>query len=149
MGAIGHPRSSPALRLVDADEATWADRQRVREANAADAALSPTDARAILAARVRDSLEGGRAAILRPERRATLIDLSARLGLRPFDASLIIAIVQDGARHGEAPTEAATAGRLRLVRPPARDRSPLWSAIAATTLAAAIAAALIAWLLAG
>jgi hypothetical protein len=154
MGVIGHPNPShTALRLVEAPDPaagpTWADRQRVRQANADAAGLSPSDARTILAARAGEALEGGRAAILRPERRARLLDLSARMGLRPFDASMIIAIVQDAARHDEPLDHEQTTGRLRLVRPPTRDRVPLYAALAATLLALATTAALIAWILAG
>ncbi len=50
---------------------------------------------------VRKSIEGGRAAILRPERRRELFTRATSLGLRPFDATLVIAIVQDAARRGE------------------------------------------------
>jgi hypothetical protein len=71
------------------------------------------------------------------------------MGLRPFDASMIIAIVQDAARHDEPLDHEQTTARLRLVRPPTRDRVPLYAALAATLLALATTAALIAWILAG
>lgn len=39
--------------------------------------------------------------LLIPEDRRALMDHAARLGMRPFDASLVIAIVQDARRRGE------------------------------------------------
>lgn len=41
------------------------------------------------------------------------------LRLRAFDASLIIAIVQDSARHGEGALSRAVESRLSLLAPPA------------------------------
>jgi hypothetical protein len=72
-------------------------RRNVAQENHAASALSPFDARLIFAQHVGVALEGGRAAILRPERRQALIAQAKRLGLRPFDANLVIAIVQDAA----------------------------------------------------
>jgi hypothetical protein len=70
------------------------------EATTYASALAATDARWVLASRVSDSLQGGRAGVLPPESRTKLLDLGRRLGLRPFDCNLIIAIVQDHARCG-------------------------------------------------
>ena len=53
---------------------------------------------------------------LTPETREELIKKATRLGLRPFDASLIIAIAQDQARHGRGLEHAEST--LRLIRPP-------------------------------
>jgi hypothetical protein len=75
-------------------------RENVRSAGAASQ-LSSDDARVIFAMKVQDCLEGGRAAILRPKRREELLSLSHQMGFRPFDANLIIALVQDAARRGE------------------------------------------------
>gem|GEM_PF-6657509 len=71
--------------------------------------LSAADARVIFATQVQDCLEGGRAAILRPQRREELLALSHRMGFRPFDANLIIALVQDAARRGEVLAHVASA----------------------------------------
>lgn len=62
--------------------------------------LRPDDARWILALRTRQRLQGGTAAVLPAESRAELMQVGRRLGLRAFDAALIIAIVQDDARVG-------------------------------------------------
>lgn len=78
--------------------------------------LSVIDARSLFAIDVAHAIEGGRAAILRPKRRRELVAAAVTRGLREFDANLIIAIVQDGVRHGETPLSEGVAGRLGLVR---------------------------------
>ena len=72
------------------------------------------DPRWVLAVRTAERLEG---ATLRPERRERLLQLGKVMGLSPFDASLIIAIVQDQARRGHLPDYCPTAGepQLRMV----------------------------------
>lgn len=65
--------------------------------------LAAGDPRWVFAARVASQLEGGRAGVLRPERRERLMRTAKMLGLRAFDASLVIALVQDSARRGEMP----------------------------------------------
>lgn len=97
--------------------------RRVQEENAAASVLDPEDARAILARRVVESLEGGSAAILRPEVRSRLVTTGVRMGLRPFDANLVIAIMQDDARlakeRGKPPTARLSPGamsRIGMVR---------------------------------
>lgn len=50
------------------------------------------------------------------------MDIGRRLGLRPFDVSLIIAIVQDEARVGAGRLNADVAARLAMV-PGAGDRA--------------------------
>ena len=51
-----------------------------------------------LAGDVAGALDG---AVLTPERRRGLIEEARRLGMREFDANLVIAVVQDRARRGE------------------------------------------------
>lgn len=84
-------------------------------------ALLGDDARWVFAVRVRREVQGGHAAIVTPESRKRLLRLANRLGLRDFDANLVIAIVQDDARtHGGTlpiPSDAVKAP-LSLVRPP-------------------------------
>lgn len=134
----------PRLALPGAHAPRRADRA-VARANRAAAALGADDARAIFSARVAGALEGGRAAVLRPEHRRRLVGAAAGMGLRPFDANLIIAIVQDAARRGEA---AQTSPLVCLMR--AGDRRRSWrvpfSALAAATAAALVFAALRVWL---
>lgn len=86
--------------------------------NRAAAGLAANDARWALAARTADSLEGGNAAVLPPEQRARLTRMATGLGLRMFDANLVIAIVQDGARSGEGALGQGVTERLQLVQPP-------------------------------
>ena len=81
---------------------------------------------------------------LTPETRDALIRKATRLGLRPFDASLIIAIAQDQARHGRALEHAEPT--LRLIRPPQRTE-PSWPAVRRWSMAVACASLVSATLL--
>ena len=150
--------NQPALRLVNAGVVPRATPLRSRNPTQAIAAenrsaatLSASDARWVLAARTASVLEGGRAAVLPPERRRRLVSLATNLGLRPFDANLVIAIVQDAARTGQGPLGPAVAERLLLVRPPERERvSGLGPAILASIgLAVILTYVLIGWILGG
>ena len=76
---------------------------------------------------------------LTPEKRDELIKKATRLGLRPFDASLIIAIAQDQARHGR-PLEHAEP-TLRLIRPPGHPETT-WHGLRRWSMAIACAALL-------
>ncbi|HBS28995.1 MAG TPA: hypothetical protein DEB06_05995 [Phycisphaerales bacterium] len=150
------PRSDPRLRLAASEGDRPLDevlaRRAVEEENrrAAGPSISPTDLRHALAERASAALEGGRAALLRAERRRWLIDDAARRGLSPFEANLVIAIVQDAARRGEDPRSGATIGRLGAVPPragaPVGERwfwVRVWLASAA--LAALLLNAMIGW----
>jgi len=99
--------------------------------------LSPEDARVILAARVADAIEGGKAAMLRPDRRRDLVAAGVRMGLRPFDANLVIAIVQDAARSDAA--HPAADQRLALVRAAKREKARLGAMLLAASLLGALA----------
>lgn len=120
--------------------------------NRAASRLGPDDARAILAARVSESIEGGRAAVLPPTARRNLVAVGAALGLRPFDTSLVIAIVQDRARAG-APQPGADDGRLSMIPVanatpdvvPTGRRAMVTVLLAAGALALAMFAALVRW----
>ncbi len=108
--------------------------------------LAPQDARWRLAVDVASSLEGGRSAMLTPERRKKLLVRAEELGLRAFDANLVIAVVQDAQTEGRA-LSPETQSRLLLVRPadPARLNAAGRKFIAALILAAVILFALGAW----
>jgi hypothetical protein len=81
--------------------------------NQAAARLTRDDARWVFAVVVRSMLEGGSQAILPPESRRRLLSQAHGAGIREFDAGLIIAIVQDGAKRGEwiAPARGASTER--------------------------------------
>lgn len=108
--AAGEGPSQAALQAARELEVARANRQA--------SAIDALDARWVFACRVASNLEGGRAAILRPQARDRLLGQAARLGLRPFDAHLIIAIVQDSARCGQEPLGLGTAERLPMIRKP-------------------------------
>jgi hypothetical protein len=129
--------------------------EEIAAANLHAARMSALDARWVLAVQVDRALQGGKAAIITPESRTRLLALAERVGLRPFDASLVIAVVQDAARQGEDPLGPLAVDRLRLVR--AGDASPLYApkpahtpwifaALVVITLSAALAFALSRWL---
>lgn len=122
---------------------------QVREEMRGAAGLAATDARWVLAARTAAMLEGGRAAILSPERRRRLLVVAGRMGLRPFDASMVIAVVQDAARSGEGGGGALGVGteeRLGLIRPVARGGGVGWMIAAAVGVGAAMFVAMVRWL---
>lgn len=131
------PRAERLFRQAVAHEMLQA-RQHGRAAT-----LDPDDPRWRLASETALALQGD---VLPFEDRRRLLGLAQRLGIRAFDANLIVAVVQDRARRGE-PIERG-AGIMAIVSAPAQpksDGSRLW--IAAVMAAMAIDAVLIVWLL--
>ncbi|MBX3322894.1 MAG: hypothetical protein KF757_07885 [Phycisphaeraceae bacterium] len=112
--ACGHVSGQVTLRIVGEERCETAT---VLPPDNAGVSLAPTDPRWVFAVRVAASLEGGRAGVLTPAKRDHLLRLADLFGLRPFDASLIIAIVQDSVRCGRKALGVTTAERLSLVRP--------------------------------
>ena len=112
---------------------------------ARDKTFDPTDARWQLATETQRALQG---AVLAFEDRRRLLAMANRLGIRAFDANLILALVQDRARRGE-PIEAAaeTIGMIPVRAAEKRDWTPVWGM--ALLLAMAIDALLVAWLIFG
>ncbi len=106
------PATRPTLRLVREPA------EAVAQENRLAASIPALDARWAFAVRVADTLEGGRLAMLRPERRRRLVTQARRAGLRDFDTNLVIAIVQDAARCGEPMDADGVTRRIALVRPP-------------------------------
>ncbi|HMN42131.1 MAG TPA: hypothetical protein PKE29_14900, partial [Phycisphaerales bacterium] len=104
-------REGGAMRV-----ASHADRAAVERENVSAASLPALDPRWMLAVQVVREMQGGRAAVVTPEGRRRLMLTGRRLGVRAFDTSLVIAIVQDGARRGVDPLGAEANARLRLVR---------------------------------
>lgn len=143
--AVLATEATPAAQGVDAREL------EIARMNRRSAAMDSTDARWVLACRVAVSLEGGRAAILRPEARDRLLVQAERMGLRPFDANLVIAIVQDSARCGLEPLGLPTAERLPMVRPahtPTPAGLPVLARLGiALSVGAVLAATMIRWLI--
>lgn len=134
-------RAAPKMR--DASQSERAVAREMRSAAANQPALDPTDPRWVVAARAYSQLEGS---TMTPERRARVLDSARKLGVQPFEANLIIALVQDQRRRGRTLHDAAPA--LRLI--PQNDRSsarPSQSSILGLWIAAAAAAAVFAWLM--
>ena len=141
------------LRLVGVSDPSEGRAQRARQAVAAEnraaAAnpdLDPTDPRWVLAVRAYSQLQG---TALTFDRRQRLMRTADGLGVRPFDANMIIAIVQDHARRGVPLSSAA--GTVALLEPPARrrhdDGAVMLRWIAAIASALGANAFLIWWLL--
>jgi len=110
--------------------------------SARDPQFDPTDARWRLAQETERALQG---AVLAYEDRKGLLALAQRLGIRPFDANLIVALVQDRARRGE-PIESA-APTIALLPKPTLQKSLAWLWITAIVAAIATDAVLIGWLI--
>jgi hypothetical protein len=115
---------TPVLRLVNGERAFRAPplprahtaARRITSENRAASGIDARDARWIVAVGAARSIEGGAAAILPPDRRRRLVSMAVTLGLREFDANLVIAIVQDAARAGLPALGRTTEERLALVR---------------------------------
>ncbi|MGE3109929.1 MAG: hypothetical protein AB7G11_03955 [Phycisphaerales bacterium] len=96
-------------------------RARIAAENESASELRADDARWMLARSVAGMLEGAAggnqpaAARLRPERRRRVHELATRLGLRAFDANLIIAVVQDAAMSDNDSLSRGCRRRLTLV----------------------------------
>lgn len=147
--------SKTHLRLVGADDPSALESMRASQAVARENTaasrnehLDPTDPRWIIAAKTHAQLQGS---ALTLERRQRVLRLAHRLGVRPFEANVIIAIVQDQARQGAMLADATPT--LKLLRDPRKDRNSknrawarwLW-AIATAALANIL---LIWWLMSG
>lgn len=144
------------LRLVGTDDPDVVDswktpreaRQNVIRENriaASNPQLEPTDPRWVLAMRAYSQLQGS---TLTPERRERVLDNAKAIGLRPFDANLIIAVVQDHARRGESPAEAQST--LSMIAMPVRSSDRLiWPRWLAAIMCALVANMLLIWWLTG
>ncbi|HVZ93631.1 MAG TPA: hypothetical protein VG797_03890 [Phycisphaerales bacterium] len=111
-----------------------------RSASLTAQTLTDADARLIFTRAAAHAIEGGRAALIRPETRKRLLDTARRLGIRPFDAHLSIAVVQDRARRGEPIDHIDSFAHPSLTR--CREREHAWH-IARTAMASAALAVLL------
>ena len=116
---------------------------RENQAAASNPSLEPTDPRWVLAARTHTQLQG---TTLTPERRQRLLRIADLLGVRPFEANVIMAIVQDHARQG-LPLGEAQATLALLTRPRRSRRAHWFQWLAALAFAVVVTAILIAWLM--
>ena len=136
-------REGGAMRVATND-----DRAAVERENVSAASLPALDPRWVMAVQVMREMQGGRAAVVTPEARQRLMVVGRRLGLRPFDSSLVIAIVQDGARRGEDPLGTEANSRLRLVggEPELADAKVglNWAQVAVLVIAAGVFGAAVA-----
>jgi hypothetical protein len=112
-GPVSRPTRIPRLRLTHSPPPT------VRNAPRPTALQGSADPRWVLAVRTAELLQGD---ILTPECRERIVRMGRMFNLTPFDANMVIAIVQDQARRGIAPHLCPTAGepQLRMISPPRR-----------------------------
>lgn len=142
------PNPIPADHTVNrAVNAMARARQRIALENrlAADTAFEEHSPHWQLANETAKALEGE---ILRPEHRKALATRAHHLGVRPFDANLVFALVQDRARRGESIAGAAAPLALLAEQPARRpfDAVPLVMLAAATGIAVGAAVFLVRWL---
>ncbi|MCU0688393.1 MAG: hypothetical protein MUE97_01425 [Phycisphaerales bacterium] len=121
------PRSASA-KLVEQVYAESLTADAAKPGAASLETISHADPRWQVAVRTNYLLDGGRAALLTPERRRAVLDLAETLGLRAFDANLIIAIVQDSRRTTGEGLTPETRHRLAMIRPGENpDRRSPWA----------------------
>ncbi|MEL6330442.1 MAG: hypothetical protein AAFR38_12355 [Planctomycetota bacterium] len=97
LARIGPTRSHPLATGGVARTQRRASRPRIKPT---PAPVAPARAAEAFLALATARLEGGRAAVLRPERRDELARVGERIGLSGFDTQLLIAFAQDRARRG-------------------------------------------------
>jgi hypothetical protein len=152
MARSDHTINAPRLRLVGTDQAeemaSWHLTQVVAQENKSAARnhdLQPNDPRWVLAVQTAAQLEGDR---LSPEARKRIERTAKLLGVRTFDASVIMAIVQDHARRRQPLS--ASAEMISLVQKPVRERdTTLTRWVLALACAGLLAFAMIKWVVGG
>jgi hypothetical protein len=140
--------SSVILKIAPSVATPDAPPARLSHSRAVTPVLA-TDPRWVLAVRTAQWLQGGRAAILTPEHRRRILGLAQHIGLRPFDASLVIAIVQDAVRCGQEPLGRAAEARLSMIRTASSAGPavpPAALLLASALVALLIWAGLVAWI---
>lgn len=139
MAAASHPH----LRLVGGADPLQLAADAVASENRAaraNAGLDPADPRWVLATRAYAQLQGS---TMTPDRRQRVMRTADQLGVRPFEANLIIAIVQDHARSGRVLADAAPT--LQLLAEPEPKRRSAWDRWIAALVLATLANLLLIW----
>ena len=148
------PAANPRLRFVRDSSSTLApselaarlrrrsDIARETRAAAAGTQMEPTDPRWVLAVRTQMQLQG---TMLTPQRRRQVLRTARLLGVRAFDANLIIAIVQDRTRRGEPLAAAAPTIAMVNAVQPHRDHRRAIARWLNVLLAAVIVTVLLLW----
>lgn len=135
-----------ARRRTESDHATRLARAAIERETRLASGMAADDARWVFARRVAENLDGGKAAILTPEKRRRLLATARRVGLRDFDASLVIALVQDGRRSGHGALNPQVEQSLTMIAPAAKAREGAGDALR-FMIAAAILGAMMLWVM--
>jgi len=130
-GSPSHPATPWALAPGRPAPGCAGSTATAATAAADEPALKSTDPRWVLALRCREALQG---TLLPPDQRDRLLRLGRAFGLTPFEANLVLAIVQDQARRGGRLADAA--GNLALVPRHQRHESRRLRRVAAWVVAA-------------
>jgi hypothetical protein len=144
-----HARPRPDARAEVVFRKAVAHEMLLARETARDRGFDPTDARWKVAVETQRSLQG---TVLAFEDRRRVLKLANGLGIRAFDANLIVALVQDRARRDE-PIEriASTLALLPVASaPPVRSafsRGLAWACISAIATAIIGDTLLIIWLM--
>ena len=151
--AVAFPDRQSHLRLVGSESAeamsTWRIGQAVADENKAAARnaqqLEPNDPRWVLAVQTAAQLEGDR---LSPEARKRIARTAQLLGVRAFDANMIMAIVQDYARRKQ-PVSNATRMLTMVEHTKPGDDWALRRWLIAAVLAGLVVSLMIRWVVGG
>ena len=125
-------------------------RARLREAIAAENRASarygplPTDPNVLLASEIASRMEG---CVMPASAREDILDQAGRMGIRRFDASLLMALLQDRARRGEALHGLAIPFKVRQEQPVSIPHASLARWLSALLVGGSIAVLAIGWLL--
>ena len=147
--AASNPQHLRLVGTVDPDLIeSWRQQRQARQEiihenprAAGNPQLTPTDPRWVLAANAYAHLQGS---TLTAQRRERLMQTAAKIGLRPFDANLILAVVQDQARRGEQLDSAMPA--LNMIREPKSAASSRpWLRLVTALICAILANVFLVW----
>ncbi len=140
-----HARPRPDARAESVFRKAVAHEMLLARETARDRGFDPADARWKVAIETQRAMQG---AVLAFEDRRRVLALANRLGIRAFDANLIVALVQDRARR-EEPIE-SIASTIAIIPAPIVDapkHTLAWLWLSAIAVAIVGDAMLIAWLM--
>lgn len=146
---LAEESAAPVSPEVEAAAEVVAVRRAVAMENHLARDLAQTSPYEQLAKEAIDSIQGGRAAVLPPEVRRRLVAGAVRTGMRPFEAHLVLAAVQDAARHGEVQPPRHRERATSAARHERLAQRVMLAVVLVVVLASAIFVGLVAWIVSG